>query len=147
MGENLTPEDALRHIGDVERRARRPARTTGLILLVMGFASVPYWLVMSLGPDWSKFAAMISWLTMTILIVILGHRWSQLAQDRKVTWINRPTGPVTVTSLALTAVMTAGALLLPKDPGAGWITLVVVLAVCTSMPMFYAAWRILRAER
>ncbi|GAA3444717.1 hypothetical protein [Planomonospora venezuelensis] len=147
MRENLTPEDALRHIGDIDRRARRPARTTGLILLVMGFANIPYWLAMSLGPDWSKYMAMVSWFIMTIFIVVLGHRWSQQAQDREVTRVNRPTGPVTITTLVMTAVMVAGTFLLPEHPGAGWVTLVVALTVCTSLPMFYAAWRILRAER
>ncbi|GIH90078.1 hypothetical protein ACFFMN_11255 [Planobispora siamensis] len=146
MGENLTPENALRHIDKVDRRARRPAREVGVTFLVTGFFTIVYWLAMSLGPGWSKLAVAAIWLALTVFSVVQTNRLG--IQDREIAWAGKPTGPVTVTYGILTVVMlVVGMFLLPEDPGAGWITAIVALTVCTSLPLFYAAWRILRAER
>ncbi|GIH74793.1 hypothetical protein [Planobispora longispora] len=146
MGENLTPENALRRIDEIDRRARRPARAVGVTFIVAGFGTIVYWLVMSLGPGWAKIVAAASWLALTTFFVTQVHRMG--TQDREVAWANKPTGPVTVVyGVLIVITLVFGIFLLPDEPGGGWIAALVVLAVCTSLPMFYAAWRVMRAER
>ncbi|GII01254.1 hypothetical protein [Planobispora takensis] len=146
MEDEFTPDDALRQIDEVDRRARRPARSMAMTFTVMGFATIAYWLVMSLGPGWSKGVAGVTWIALTVASVVQMHRMG--VKDREVEWVNRPTGPVTVAYCVLTvAVMVFGVFLRPDDPGGLWVAALVVLTVGTSLPLFYAVWRILRAAR
>ncbi|WP_433374307.1 hypothetical protein [Streptosporangium sp. CA-115845] len=40
VGDDLTPEEALRQIGEVDRRTRRPARVAGLLYAALGLATI-----------------------------------------------------------------------------------------------------------
>ncbi|MFI6508264.1 hypothetical protein ACIBCT_11715 [Streptosporangium sp. NPDC050855] len=146
MKEELTPQEALRRIGEVDRRARRPARVAGLIYLIVGLATIVYWPVMNFGPAWSQLTVGLLWLVLTVASTWYLGRMS--VEDREVTWAGRPTGPVTVTYLgAVAVVFLVGLFLVPDDPGTGWKVALVVLAACASLPPLYAAWRVLRAAR
>lgn len=146
MKDELTPEDALRRIGEVGRRTRRPARVVGLLYAVIGLGSIVYWPVMFLGPAWSRLIAGVAWILLTVLFV--AYLGGMRVQDPEVTWANAPKSPVTIAYVVLVAVVFVfGVFLLPDPPGAGWSAALIALAVCTSVPPLYAAWRVLRAER
>ncbi|MET8047112.1 hypothetical protein ABZU75_05880 [Streptosporangium sp. NPDC005286] len=146
MGDDLTPEEALRQIGEVDRRTRRPARVVGLLYAILGLATIAYWPIMYLGPGWSRAVVGVAWVALTVVFAWYLGRMG--IQDREVTWANKSTGPVTVTYLvAFLAVFVFGTFFRPDDPGPGWIATLVTLTVCASVPPFYAAWRVLRAER
>ncbi|MGC5012723.1 hypothetical protein ACLQ2R_18325 [Streptosporangium sp. DT93] len=146
MKDELTPREALRRIGEIDRRARRPARVAGLIYLVVGLATIVYWPVMNFGPAWSRPAAGLMWLVLTVAST--WYLGTMGVEDREVTWAGRGTGPITLTYVgAVAVVFLVGLFLVPDDPGNGWKAALVVLAVCASLPPFYAAWRVLRAAR
>ncbi|WP_326636557.1 hypothetical protein OG884_24450 [Streptosporangium sp. NBC_01755] len=146
MGDDLTPEEALRQIGEVDRRPRRPARVAGLLYALLGLGTIAYWPIMYLGPGWSRATAGVAWIVLTF--VFAWHLGRMRVQDREVTWVNKFTGPVTVTYfVAFLAVFVFGTFFRPDDPDGGWIATLVTLAACASIPPFYAAWRVLRAER
>ncbi|MFI6452952.1 hypothetical protein ACIBF6_15485 [Streptosporangium amethystogenes] len=146
MGDDLTPEEALRRIGEVDRRTRRPARVAGLLYALLGLATIAYWPIMYLGPAWSQAMAGVAWAALTVMFA--RHLGRMGIEDREVTWANRFTGPVTVTYLvAVLALFVFGAFFRPDDPDGGWIATLVTLAACASVPPLYAAWRVLRAER
>jgi hypothetical protein len=146
MKDELTPQEALRRIDEVGRRTRRPARLVGLLYAVVGLGTIVYWPVMFLGPAWSRIAAGVVWIVLTVLFVWYLGRLG--VQDQEVTWANRSTGPVTVSYVVLvTIVFVFGAFLHPGDPGGGWSAALIALALCAGAPPLYAAWRVLRAER
>ncbi|WP_436759536.1 hypothetical protein [Streptosporangium sp. V21-05] len=146
MKEELSPEEALRRIGEVGRRTRRPARVVGLLYAIVGLGTIVYWPVMFLGPAWSRAVAGVAWITLTVLFV--GYLGGMRTQDPEVTRVNRPTGPVTVSYVVLVVVVFVfGMFLLPDAPGGGWSAALIALAACTGVPLFYAAWRVLRVER
>ncbi|WP_329425528.1 hypothetical protein OG339_35070 [Streptosporangium sp. NBC_01495] len=146
MKEELTPEEALRRIGEVGRRTRRPARVVGLLYAVVGLSTVVYWPVMFLGPAWSRLVAGVAWVVLTVLFV--GYLGGMRVQDPEVTWANKTKGPVTISYVVLVLVVFVfGTFLLPGEPSTGWSAALIALAVCASVPPFYAAWRVLRAER
>ncbi|MEU8378712.1 hypothetical protein [Streptosporangium sp. NPDC048865] len=143
MKDELTPEEALRRIAEVDRRARRPVRVVGLLYAVVGLGTIVYWPVMFFGPAWSQTAAGVAWITLTALFV--GYLGDMKVQDPEVTWANKATGPVTISYVVLVLVVFAfGAFLRPADPGVGWSAALVALVLCASVPPFYAAWRVLR---
>ncbi|MFI6484399.1 hypothetical protein ACIBH1_41215 [Nonomuraea sp. NPDC050663] len=43
MENELSPQDALQHAGDVGRKTRRPVRTAGWVFLGVGVATMVYW--------------------------------------------------------------------------------------------------------
>ncbi|MEU4829156.1 hypothetical protein [Streptosporangium sp. NPDC023615] len=146
MKDELTPQEALRRIGEIDRRARRPARVAGLMYVVIGLATIVYWPVMNFGPSWSQLTVGLTWLALTV--VATWYLGNMSVEDREVTWANRSTGPITVTYLgAVTVVFLVGLFLVPDDPGNGWKATLIVLAIGASLPPFYAAWRVLRAAR
>ncbi|WP_037969443.1 hypothetical protein [Streptosporangium amethystogenes] len=145
-GDDLTPEEALRQIGEVDRRTRRPARVAGLLYALLGLSTIGYWPIMYLGPTWSRAVAGVAWVALTV--VFTWHLARMGIEDREVTWANRTTGPVTVTYLvAFLAVFVFGTFFRPDDPDPGWSATLIALAACASVPPCYAAWRVLRAER
>ncbi|MEU8201646.1 hypothetical protein [Streptosporangium sp. NPDC049046] len=146
MKDELTPEDALRQIDEVGRRTRRPARLAGLLYVIVGVGTIVYWPVMFLGPGWSRNTAAAAWLVLTVLFV--GYLGGMRVQDPEVAWANKATGPVTISYVALVLfVFVFGAFLRPDDPGVVWSAALIALSICASVPIFYAAWRVLRVER
>ncbi|MFF3443493.1 hypothetical protein [Streptosporangium sp. NPDC002721] len=144
--DELTPEEALRRIAEVDRRARRPARVVGLLYAVVGLGTIVYWPVMFLGPAWSRLAAGVAWIILTVLFV--GYLGGMRVQDPEVNRANKANGPVTISYVVLTLVVFVfGAFFHPGDPGGGWSAALIALSLCAGAPPLYAAWRVLRAER
>ncbi|WP_440098755.1 hypothetical protein [Streptosporangium sp. H16] len=146
MKDEMTPEEALRRIAEVDRRARRPARIVGLLYAVVGLGTIVYWPVMFLGPAWSQVTAGVAWIVLTVLFV--GYLGGMRVQDPEVTWANKSNGPVTISYVVLTLIVFVfGAFLRPDDPGVGWSAALIALSLCAGVPPLYAAWRVLPAGR
>jgi hypothetical protein len=142
----LTPKDALRQIGEVDRRTRQPARTVGLFYLVLGLATITLWPVLSLGPTWSRAVASALWIAFAI--VLTWHVGRMRVLYREFTWADRRYRLATIVfCIALSTAGAVGTVLRPEEPGGGWAVALVTLSVCASVPIFYLAWRALREER
>lgn len=146
MEDRLEPTDALRQIGEIDRRIRRPARVAGWIFVTLGLGTMLYWPVMSFGPAWSRAAAGVIWVALAVASTF--YLGAMRIQDREVTWVNKPTSPVTVAYVVSFLIMFLfGMFFLPENPGGGWIAALIVLAVLSGLPALYGGWRILRAGR
>ncbi len=145
MSGDLTPQDALRRIDDVDRRARRPVRTAGWMFAFVGAATPVYWLIMYFGTRPATTVAGVAWVVMTVLIV--SYVWRLRVRDPELTWVNRNLSPVTIAYVGLVlATFIAGLLLLGDDPGPVATAIVITLAIAAGVPPVYGAWRILRAR-
>ncbi|MEV6865482.1 hypothetical protein AB0M44_31320 [Streptosporangium subroseum] len=146
MEDRLDPTDALRQIGEIDRRTRRPARVAGWIFVTLGLGTMLYWPAMSLGPVWAQAAAGVIWVVLAVASTF--YLGAMKVQDREVTWVNKPTSPVTVAYVVSVAVVFLfGMFFRPENPGGGWIAALIVLAVLSGLPALYGGWRILRAGR
>ncbi|MFC7644590.1 hypothetical protein ACFQX6_30760 [Streptosporangium lutulentum] len=146
MEGEFKPTEALRRIDEIDRRARRPARTAGWIFVIVGLGTTLYWLTMSFGPMWAQVTAGVGWVALTVASTF--YLGAMKVQDREVAWVNNPTSPVSiayVVSVLVTFVF--GMFLRPEDPSGAWITALIALAVLSGLPALYGGWRILRASR
>ncbi|SNT44874.1 hypothetical protein SAMN05216276_104429 [Streptosporangium subroseum] len=146
MEDKLDPTDALRQIGEIDRRIRRPARVAGWIFVTLGLCTMLYWPTMSLGPVWAQATAGVIWVALAVASTF--YLGAMKVQDREVTWVNKPTSPVTVAYVIFFVVtFIFGMFFRPENPGGGWVAALIVLAVLSGLPALYGGWRILRAGR
>ncbi len=145
MSGDLTPQDALRRIDDVDRRTRRPVRVAGWMFAFVGVATPVYWLIMFFGTSPATTVAGVAWVVMTAVVVT--YVWQLRVRDLELTWVNRNLSPVTIAYVVLVlATFLAGLFLLGDDPGPVPTAIVVTLAIAAGIPPIYGAWRILRAH-
>ncbi|MBP2702739.1 hypothetical protein JOL79_02850 [Microbispora sp. RL4-1S] len=140
--DGLSPDQAVREIGRVDRRVGEASRGPGRMFLILGLATVVYWPAMFLGSGPMPLVAGGGWVVLTIATSV--YWWRQDVYSHRLMKVNRQ---ITVAYVAASLVtFAAGAFLMPERPTTGWAALIVGLAVITGVPPLYAAWRLMRTR-
>ncbi|GAA3116113.1 hypothetical protein GCM10010466_03970 [Planomonospora alba] len=146
MEDEFTAEEALRRIGDFERRVRRSAGKAGLVHLLAGAATAAYRAAVLLGPRRLQFSAAIP--RGPLVGMSARHHGRLGARDRAIAWATRAGGVVHLAYLGMTtAALPAAVFLRPGEPGGGRTASAAALAAATGLPLLYAGGRILRTPR
>jgi hypothetical protein len=139
--DELSAREALSEIDRVDRQVRRSVRGVGWMFLIIGIATVPYWIVMLLGPESVFVIAAPAWVLLTVGTTVYWHRLR--VHERRMKRINRWT---TVAYVAATLLVCGVGLSLRFTDNIGpWAPLVVGLSVLAGAPPLAAGVLLLRA--
>ncbi|MEV4459140.1 hypothetical protein [Microbispora sp. NPDC049633] len=139
-GDHLTPDEALREIGRVDRRVRYSSRGPGRAYLLVGLATMVYWPAMFLGFHPLPLIAGIGWIVLTVALCVYMARLR--VHDRLMKRINGPVSAAYVLTMMLPFVV--GVWMLPDRPTAGWTAALVALSVLAGLPLVYGGLRLMR---